>query len=420
MSTKAKIAETMSDEGGFALPAMLLLVMVLSMLGTASLTTTGADRSAGASMLEAQRAFYTAEAGMNAVMEQWDQDHYDTIIADPGDSTVVGWTTVENGCEYLTDVRRIDASPYRRFYSVTSTGRSQGLRRAQRTVSLVLRERFILPSNAFTAGGDLTISGNAEVVGECGNLHTNGTNLAISGNITMGGSVSGSGIVSVVGGSAQDTLGNPVNPDDFVAPQPIPDLDPLMHCQDADYYLRGGYLVDLAADDSVSVTGSGSGGWRYNGGVYTTSGSGPAGGIVCADDDVDLGMGLGSPGSPLPISVLSAASIDVGGNPYITGVHPEGILLMAGGDIRISGNPTGSNANYEGLIYADAQCRLTGTPIINGMFVCRDAPNPAGSLNLAMTTAIAGDVVIRYNCNTTFQGDPVEPIHQRAWDQVID
>ena len=399
------------------MPAMLLLIVVLSLLGTVAITTTDNDRSAASSMLESQRAFYAAEAGMNAILEQWNQDHYDTIIDRPGDSTVVGWTSIENGCAYLTNVRRIDAGYYRRFYSVTSTGRGEGLRGGQRTVTLILRERFIIPGNALTSGGNITITGTANIVGQCGNVHANGPVFGLGSNVTVSGGVSGSGIVT---GTPEDTLGNPVTPQTFQPQQEIPDLDPLMHCQTTNYWLRGNYLVRVATNDSLLITGGGAGGWRYNGTVYSTTAAPPASGTYCATDDINVGTNIGTEASPLGISLLSSHSIDVGGNPRIFGVHPEGILLMAGGDVRITGTAGGVAQHYEGLIYADAQCELNGTVRIEGNFLCRNGAQPVGSNALALETRIVGTATIRYDCNTSFQGDPVEPIRERAWGQILD
>lgn len=411
-------AKRRQDEGGFAMPAMILLVLVLSLLGTASLLVSNDDRSAAASTLEGGRAFYAAESGLAATVETWNLEHYDTIVPRAGDSTTIAWTALENRCEYRVVVRNLGYKS-RDFYSITSTGRGPGLRGGQRTVSLVVKAKPVFPGNAITADGDLEISGNPTITGMCSGTHVNGANFHLEGSITSDGSMSGTGDVTV-SGNIKDSDGNPVTPQDYSDPQQVDDLDPMDYCGDADYFLRGGYLVDLAADDSTNIGWGSSGGWTYSGTKYSTSQSNPtASGTVCADDDIEIVNQVGSSSTPTPMTLISSKSISLTGNPYITGSHPDGILIMAGGDVLIAGNAGAGSTNYEGLIYADAQCTNSGTPNIQGTLVCRDEANPAGSEDWALETKINGNVDIVYNCGNFFGGDPVVPIEERPWSQVL-
>lgn len=405
-----------TEARGFALMVMLLLVLALAVLGTAALMTASDDRAAAASVFESGRAFYAAEAGLSAVLETWDQAHYDTALPEPGDSTVVGWFAIENRCEYRVVVRRVDGDGDPLLYSLSSTGRTPGLRAAQRTVSMVVRTHAPLPTNAVTVNGALEISGDATFLGACADVHANGASFEVSGAVTTDGAVSGTGDV-LVSGSVQDPFGNPVAETDFASPQYIPDLDPMEYCASADYFLRGGFLVDVAAGDSADILGAASNGWEYTGTVYVTSHANPVTGWICADDDVQIAHNVGSPGSPTSLTILSRGSISAPSDPFLGADHPAGILFMAAGDLAISGNP-GGTANYAGLLYADGQCEVTGAPRIQGMLVCRDAANPPSSEDWVTLSRVTDDAEFTYGCAPLLDRD-ARPIRERAWTQGV-
>ena len=82
---------SLEDTRGFALPTVLLLMMVLSTLTVLLLISSSDQQRAGRAMRESAHSFYTAEAGLNAVVAQWDSLKYDTLLAASGDSVDLGW-----------------------------------------------------------------------------------------------------------------------------------------------------------------------------------------------------------------------------------------------------------------------------------------------------------------------------------------
>ena len=113
-------------------------------------------------------------------------------------------------------------------------------------------------------------------------------------------------------------------------------------------------------------------------------------------------------------------AITVPGNPFMVGSHPDGLLLMAGGDVKINGNPSGGAFNFEGLIYADSQCEVSGAPRFFGLLICRDAPNPPDSEHWVSENKLNGDMEITYNWGRFMGSDKiVSPIRERSWDQVL-
>ena len=74
------------NKRGTALPAIIVLVVVLGIMAVAAVRTTSDDRQASHGVRENTRAFYAAEAGLNLVVANWDSLQYDTLMAAPGDS----------------------------------------------------------------------------------------------------------------------------------------------------------------------------------------------------------------------------------------------------------------------------------------------------------------------------------------------
>ena len=96
------------DSGGFVLPVVLLLLMVLSTVTVFFLISGSDQQRAGRALRESARSFYAADAGVNAVLAEWDAAGYDTLLATTGDSLDLGWRTLENGATYKAVFVRVD------------------------------------------------------------------------------------------------------------------------------------------------------------------------------------------------------------------------------------------------------------------------------------------------------------------------
>ena len=117
--------EARRRDGGFALPAVVLVLLVGSILAVFSLRTGRDELHAAAATLGSARAFYAAEAGLGEVIAEFDSLMYDTLMPVPGDSIRLPWTTIENGAKYQAWVRRIDGGFPTRYFTlgVTALGR---------------------------------------------------------------------------------------------------------------------------------------------------------------------------------------------------------------------------------------------------------------------------------------------------------
>ena len=191
-------------DAGFALPIVVFALVLLGMIGGAALQTSRDELLSAEAVSHSNKAFYTAEAGIHGAVSSWNQPAMDTLMSIPGDSLVGSWTTIENRCSYQLVYRRIDGGDaFDRLYSVESTGRSPGLNGGRRRIGIIVRSTVGVGA-ALSFGGDVALSGNPTIKGDCPDIHSNG-DLDVSGTSTVAGNVSSSGTVSV-GGTLQDTL----------------------------------------------------------------------------------------------------------------------------------------------------------------------------------------------------------------------
>ena len=405
-------------DSGFALPIVVFALVLLGMIGGAALQTSRDELLSAEAVSHSNRAFYAAEAGIHGAVSSWDQLAMDTLMLIPGDSLVESWTTIENRCSYQLVYRRIDGGDTSdKLYSVESTGRSPGLNGGRRRIGIIVRSTVGVAS-ALVFGGDVELSGNPTIKGACPDIHSNG-DLDISGTSTVAvdGNVTSSGTASV-GGTLQDLLGDPITPTPNVPERPIPDLDPDDYCGEADYIFDGIFGTEVATMTTRDLSSGTWWGWKWSGGTYTTDNNNVQPGVYCMNNDVEMPNQLGSPSTPLAITILTTKSVTIPGDPYIVPAHSDSILIVASGDLRLNGSPASGDQNFEGLAYAGSQWEISGTPVMYGQLICRDDPNPFGSENWVVENKISGDLTLTYNCGGMLGGGGSRPISGRMWSHV--
>ncbi len=402
---------------GFVLPAVLVVMLLVSAIAITALRTGVDEHTTGRAMRESAKAFYAAEAGVNAVIAAWDNAYIDSVLAVPGDSVDLGWQTLENSCSYRAMVRRVDDGSRRKLYQVNSTGRGSGGLRGERTLAVVMSEVPLLPTTALTVNGNIKINGDQAVQGPCGGIHVNGSldladTLQVDGDVTFTDSLTGSGVVI-------DSLGNPITPElgDSVD---IPQLNPWDYCGEADYFLRNGYIVTVGPPtDSSVISSEGTLGWKYNSTTdeYNLKANEGVPGTVCVNGNVNVSAGTGTMAAPLPLTILTDGSLRYSGSPLVTADHSDGILAMAEGDVSMHGNIEAGGDNFDGLVYAGSECDVNGTPILNGQVICRGDPDPPGAIDLIDDSMINGGTQINFACQDYLGIYKVLPIKQGAWSQ---
>lgn len=223
----------------------------------------------------------------------------------------------------------------------------------------------------------------------------------MSGDLSTTGSVTGGKVV-------RNPDGTPKSPLTGESPMPVPDLNPLDFCGNANYILRtDGYVLRVSDGTLHDARSTEKFGFKRSGTsplMWDHKGSLAVRGTFCAHGNVKVGDEFGTPSNPFSFSLIATGSIQISGNPYIKPASVDSILLMAGGDLQISGNPTGSATSFEGLIYAGSQCQIKGNPRLRGQLICKNKPNPAGSENWVTQNVISGNPEIIYDCNGRMSG----------------
>jgi hypothetical protein len=253
-----------------------------------------------------------------------------------------------------------------------------------------------VPMPAVAADGNVNFSGSPQILGACGSAHANG-------NISGGGSP----VVSIQATATGTATGNFDLPNGSNAPMlggqlpiDVPTLAPLTFCAGADYRLTStGTVVNVVTGVAVATAT----GWTMSSGPpevrWTLSSGLSVPGTYCVEGNAVISGNTGSSGTPAALSVIATGSIEVSGNPFLRADHEDGILFLAGGDMSISGNPSAGVNNFQGMIYAGAQCKMSGNPTIFGQLLCNNGPQPPNSTNHVSLHDISGNFTLTFDCS---------------------
>lgn len=270
----------------------------------------------------------------------------------------------------------------------------------------------VLP--AIASNGDLSLSGDAKILGYCGSVHANDDLTISASNVVVAGGASASDVVS---GSVKDTLGvlKPVlGGRDTVS---IPTLSYADFCgapgtnattnrTDVDFWFTStGYIYQKGNPTPYNANGTKQFGWvRASSSPVVWDFSNPTAtpGKMCIEGNVKISGNVGSATMPMAWSIISTGSVEISGNPYLVPMGGDSISIVAMGDVSISGNPIGTARSYEGMIYAGAQCKISGNPSLQGQVLCKDGANPAGAVQYASMNEISGNPTLRYGCGGMF------------------
>ena len=85
-----KILKSAGNREGFALLAILIVMILITVLGTAALNTASDQQMAGRAVRESAKTFYAAQAGLHQIVADWPAARYDTLMQTTGDSLMLG------------------------------------------------------------------------------------------------------------------------------------------------------------------------------------------------------------------------------------------------------------------------------------------------------------------------------------------
>lgn len=147
---------------GFALPAVLLALVIMALLSTGALFSSQQEMASSTASRGAVEAFYVAERGMAEVVSGWDASIYASLAA-WSDTTLTG-TTPEGSWSV-----RVTKATDRLFYlDAAGSAAYGGAQSYNRRVGSVVRisTADLEPRAALTTRNNASIRGNAEVHGE--------------------------------------------------------------------------------------------------------------------------------------------------------------------------------------------------------------------------------------------------------------
>jgi hypothetical protein len=276
-------------------------------------------------------------------------------------------------------------------------------------------------NDAILTNGQLSISGNATVQGQCGSVHTN-NNLAISGHPTVTNAATATGTYTVTGNPSVGSGSGGSAPTETV-----PVINPTDFLNAAQASLPAGYLFQMKANGQV-LNGAGtvlatlsSGGsynyWSYTAGSpasWSLSGNSSAPGTYYFEGNATVSGSPGSQSTPWVTTLIATGHLIVSGSPTIQtdancGTNCYAVkdtVFVAGSDVRISGSPTVGS----GLIAAHEQFKITGNATITGLIVAQDA---SGTDSTVISDSESGNPTINYGCglNPPLQG----PLQILSW-----
>ncbi len=415
----------MASRRGLALPAAMFALVAIAVLLAGIFTFADLQAKAVRNRERATRAQHVAEAGVNHALGllrgslksqsfsrilRGSNNLVATALDQADDSLFIGWGLAAGdqiplagqayqGHTYFVTIAddpadndgnpKADINGRVRIWcrGVTSDGSTAEV---QAIVGAV-------PQPGIATDGDLSIGNSNIVSGECGGVHSNGNLSSVGGGgPTLSGLASATGTVT---GSYTAAGGGPATTVNGAAEVPIPDLNEMDYCTGADFTLGAG---QWQTGVGPMVPGAPPG-WVYDAPSQTWTGNGtpttPAPGTYCTQMNVSLQNAIGSAATPKTLSVISSKSIRVEGTPYLQPDHPDGILLMAGGDLYLAGNNTSGLPNYQGLIYAGAQCDMRGNAKTFGQILCANGPQPLGALDWAPVNIATGNFSLTFDCS---------------------
>jgi hypothetical protein len=245
--------------------------------------------------------------------------------------------------------------------------------------------------------GSLTISNTARILGTVGSVHVN-ENLTIANkNVVVAKHATASGtLTKAKGWSAGETSSG--NAEQIKPPA----VSASSYRGEADIVLTSTGQVVNRATNAVLCNASSTktackatygwtwvstaGGWNMN----HTSGTKAT---YYVEGPATISGSPGSATAPIVMSVIATGSITVSGSPKIAPEAASGILLVTGGDLKITGSIS-QPITGEGRILVHEQVQISGNGALKAQLLVENA---ASSSSLVTANSITGGMSITYN-----------------------
>jgi len=257
---------------------------------------------------------------------------------------------------------------------------------------------------ALLVDGDLTMAGNAQVIGTQGSVHANG-NLQIDGNaVTISQNATATGTLTANANWDPGELESGGMP-----AIPVPDIHAIDYINDADFILQSDGRITNRAETTTycnawanqnacrNITppgGTAGFGWTFNEATgWDLSQNQSNSATYFAETDVRITGNPGSAASPILLTIIAVGDIEITGNPDLRPEPMSELQFVTDQDLRIAGN-LGIPLAFEGRIMVREQIDFAGNPTLAGQVIVQNVPSVS---TLVENNTVTGSVTLSYN-----------------------
>jgi hypothetical protein len=257
---------------------------------------------------------------------------------------------------------------------------------------------------ALLVNGDLTMAGNALVIGTQGSVHANG-NLLIDGtSVTISLNATATGTLTANAGWDPGELESGGMPS-----IPVPDIRAIDYFSDADFVLRAdgritsqdgatvycNALANANACRNITPPGGTAGfGWTFNAATgWDLSQNSANSATYYARTNVRITGNPGTNAAPILLTIIAEGNIEITGNPDLRPEPSSELQFVTDMDLRIAGN-LGIPLAFEGRILVREQIDFSGNPTLAGQVIVQNVPTVS---TLVTNNTVTGSVTLSYN-----------------------
>jgi hypothetical protein len=172
------------------MPAVMFGLVVMSVLGIASLRASGDEQRSVQAFRESSAALFAAEAGLRRTIANWPTTTIATM--NPGDSLNLDWQSMTNGARYRAVIHEVDNTASLQVYMIVVQGRGPRGTTGQRTVEAVIAAQplfkyAVYATGTLKMGSNTLVDGFNSEKGAYNALTADSTGDVVSmGNMTLG------------------------------------------------------------------------------------------------------------------------------------------------------------------------------------------------------------------------------------------
>ena len=163
VTRRGRSQTSLDNRRGFALPTVLVLMVVLSTITALLLSSSSDAQRSGRAIRESALSFYAADAGLNEVLSDWESQSYADDAPNPGDSFDLGWDTLQNGTRFRAVFTRVDGGTVAgAVHSVRIVGQGDGPFAGSTTIFREIGAWWGAPAVTLFEAGNSAIEGGSD------------------------------------------------------------------------------------------------------------------------------------------------------------------------------------------------------------------------------------------------------------------